>query len=390
MHPLNTLHRLQSIRSELGEVYANQLLFTFAISLVGVFLPVYVVQLHFPFAAAIAFLAAIWSGIAFLSPVAASLASRIGLKHTILLSTPLQVAFLAFLVFFPPAELPLLLAIGFLGGLSDALYWTALNIEFVRNADRLNRVKEVGTLIALPRFAAILAPVLAGALLAAAGFPALFGIAALLLLGSALPLFLSQDFRPARASLRSRLSVVWRGHSPTLGAASAARFFLQGTVLMAEAVLWPLWLFFAFGDLVVVGLAATLSAAGIALFTLLASRAKRSLFRAGCALLLLSWLGRALPAFAPEGAWAFALAPALALSFLGGLALTLVNLSIYSDFAAAARRKAEPSAVFREVWLNAGRIVPALLVALLFAGPAAGFFVAAAASVLLLAFPPKR
>ncbi len=382
MHPLNVLHRAQALRSELGEVYANQVLFTFAVSLVGVFLPVYAIQLHFPFAAAIAFLAAVWSGIAFLSPLAASIASRIGLKHTILLSTPIQVAFLALLVFFPPADLPLLLAIGFLGGFADALYWTALNIEFVRNADRLNRAKEVGTLIALPRFAAILAPVLAGALLATAGFPALFSIAALLILGSALPLFLSQDYRPARASLRSRLSVVWTGHARSLGAAAAGRFFLQGTVLMAEAVLWPLWLFFAFGDLVIVGLAATLTAAGIALFTLLARRAAGPrLFRAGCILAAAAWLGRALSPSLPA---------ALALSFLGGLALTLINLSIYSHFAAAARRKAEPSAVFREVWLNAGRIVPALLVALFFGGPVAGFLIAAAASLLLLAFPPKR
>lgn len=374
MHLLTVIARLQSIRSELGEVYTSQLLFTFAMSLVGVFLPVYILQLSFTLPVALLFMAVLWAGIGLLSPLAAAVASSIGLKHTILLSTPLQIAFLSLLLFAPPTSALALFPIALLGGLANAFYWTPLHIEFVSNADRLHRIQEVGSFIALPRIAAAAAPFFAGILAAVAGFTPLFALACFLLIASALPLFLTHDYRP-------RLRFPFHGrflHRP-----AAAHFFLQGVVAMGEAVLWPLWIYLTFGDLVAVGAAAALSALAIAMFTLLASRgaAKPPLFRLGCLLVAVVWLSRL---FSP------ALPLALVLSFLGGLGFTLINFGIYAAFAASARRNPPQATVFREAWLNFGHLLPAAALALLLPDPVAGFPFVLLAALALAVLPPRQ
>ncbi len=353
-------HRILGLKSEIREVYLNQIIQTFALSLIGVFIPIYLLKLGFDLNAMLAFMAVYFLALGGVSPIAARAASKIGLKHTILYRLPMLIAFYILLMLtsmFGLGFLPtvFILAVALIGGASDSFYWVSLNSEFVKNCDKMHEGEEVGNLIALPKIAAIVAPLLGAIVLETMGFNTLFTMAIILLLASVAPLFVTGDMKTV---FRFKLGETRLRPRSRIERKFATDFLLRGSVFMVETVLWPIWIFIKLSSLLDVGLAVTISGLGIAFITLVMGRAsdrtdKIRLMKACGFLYSVVWFLRI---------FLTGILEIFILSFLGGVFMAAVALTMFASFCNFARDKNTlSSVVFREMWLNMARIIPLLV-----------------------------
>lgn len=349
------IHMLVKLRSELEEIYLNQVIQTFATSLIGVFIPIYLLNLGFSLSTTLFYYILALGTMGILSPVSAAIASRIGLKHTILLRLPLSVIFyfsLMLLGFLP--SFSALAALALVGGLSDALYWIPLNSEFVKHSDKLHAGEEASHLIAFPKIAGILAPVIGAAVLESLGFDPLFILVILVMMISVVPLFLTGDFRKYFSFKFKDLDIL-------LSKRYAARLFTKGGFVLIESIIWPVYIFLTFNDFMPVGIAVAVSGIAIAFFTLLVGKLSDRVDRRH--MMKLGALGYAFIWFARP--FAHSMLEILLLSFLGGMFMTVVVVNLFAAFCNFSRKRNILGAiVFREIWLNLGRVVTLLIVIL--------------------------
>ncbi len=354
------IHKILKVKSEIQEVYLNQVIQTFALSLIGVFVPIYLLKLGFDLNTVLVFMAAHFLTLGAVAPLSARAASKIGLKHVILYRLPALISYYALLMLVSMFGVGLfpalfLLVIAFIGGTSDSFYWVSLNSEFVKNSKRLHEGKEVGNLLALPKIAAMVAPFLGALVLESMGFNTLFIIAIIILLASVAPLFLTSDIK---SPFRFRLDQTRIRPSSRREKKFMKDFFLRGVVFMVETILWPIWIFVNMNSLLDVGLAVTMSGVGIALITLILGKASDKMDK----IKLMKLFG-----VLYAGVWflrifSTGIMEMFILSFLGGVLMASIALTMFASFCDFARDKKTLSrVVFREIWLNAARVVPLLL-----------------------------
>jgi len=352
MRAIRQLHKLGKIRKELKEIYLNQVIQTFALSLIGIFIPIYLLNLGFNMNSVLIFMVVQWSILAFIAPVSAKLSSSIGLKHTILLRMPVLMLYIFLLMFIGNLSMGFLFIIAILGGMSLCLYWVPLNAEFVKNTDQLHIGQEIGFMMALPRIAGIFAPFIGGAILELFGFNPLFILVLVLIIISVIPLFMSADYRSAfRFSIKDTKISIKRNFSGV--------YFIYGMLHMGETLVWPVFIFVMLSDILVVGAAASITAIGISFFTVLIGKVSDRIYKRK--LLIMGAIGYSLVWF--SRVFSASLIDVLLLSFMGGLFDSLVHISLFSQFCDEARKENILAHVSsREFWLGIGRIAPLMLV----------------------------
>jgi len=352
MRAIRQINRLSRIRNELNEIYLNSLIQTFAFSLIGIFIPIYLIKSGFVLNAVLGYMIIQWAVFAAFSPLVAKLSSTIGLKHTLLARMPVTITFFFVLMYIPGTNLILLFILGFFGGMSTCLYWIPLNSEFVKNTHKVHIGQEISVLLALPRIAGIFAPFMGGAILEFLGFNVLFVLVISLITISVIPLFMTKDYRSAfRFKLKdTRINI---------GGAFSFSFFIYGLLHMGETLIWPLFIFLTLSDILIVGVASSVSAIGIAFFTILIGKAsdkmsKRRLLIMGAIGYSIVWIVRG---------FSMTIIDVLLLSFMGGLFDSLVHIALFSQFCDLARRNNILSYVAsRELWLGFGRVLPLILI----------------------------
>ena len=215
---------------------------------------------------------------------------------------------------------------------------------------------------------------IAGLILKFMGFSTLFVLTIILFVLSVAPLFMTNDYK-------SRFKFRLGDFTPRLNKRISAAFFLRGILIMTELVIWPLFIFMEFSDFVSVGLAAALSGLGISLFTMvmgrLSSRVDRGkMMKAGALGYAVVCLSRLFMTTVLE---------AFLLSFLGGMFLTIITITVFSSFCDFARgRKILSRVVFRELWLNSGKILALFVLLALFLPLSFIFVICFAVSVAFL------
>jgi len=368
--------RVLRLKDELSEVYANLIIQTFAISLAGVFLPIFVINLGHSLDIALMFMLVFWIAHGIFVPFASKLSGVIGLKHSILIRIPLLVSFFALLAWAPGIanNLSVLFFIAILGGISEAIYWPSLHAVFIKNSSLVGETAQAGNLFAFPKFAAVVAPLLGATILAVLGFPVLFAIVIVLMLLSVVPLFVTPDRRESVTIDKKVFSS---------SSVYALLFLSKGILKVSEAVMWPLFVFVMIGGFVNVGLAATFTALGIAIFTSFISKItkkmrRHQLLKIGAIGYLVIWVLRI---------GATSIEEVILLSFFGGIFFSIISVLVYTFFADRARGVHMMREVaFREIWLMFGMALP-ILFALMFLEPATKFvFVFSLAAIISLLF----
>jgi len=129
---------------ELTQIYIAAAIRSFAITLLGLFVPLYLYnEIGFSLQQVLGFYIFFSVILAISSPIAMKFASRHGLKHTILLSVPLYLIFIILLYLLQWFPVPLVI-ISFFLGLSIAFYWMGLHLVFHKASDKKHRGEEVG------------------------------------------------------------------------------------------------------------------------------------------------------------------------------------------------------------------------------------------------------
>ena len=259
-------------RHEVNAVYLSVALRSFGISLLGLFVPLYLIKDQgFSLAQMLGFYLFFSVILALSTPLAGAFSARFGMKHTVLLSVPLYLGFLFFLYFLPLYKISSsffsrisLLLPAVLLGLSIAFYWMGLHQVIYRVSTRKHRGEAIGKQKAVTVLGTIAGPLVGGVIISVFGFPLLFAIAAVfLLLSSGFLLLSKENHEPYHFSLRSLVS----GKEQKEQWKNSLFFTSQGTRVIADGILWPLLVFFLLEDYLSLGFLGTLLA-GVSAFLL--------------------------------------------------------------------------------------------------------------------------
>jgi len=228
------------LKGELGELYASTAIRGFAISLIGIFEPIYIylffdrsIPLTLLYFAAVSLLFGI------LAPFGGKILSRLGIKHAMLWSIPFL--FLYFLGLWQIEKLGIFFLVLILfHAAHNLLYWPAFHIDFTRFSEQGKRGKEVGYANIIISISSAIGPFVGGLILTLFGFPELFAIVLILLFVSMIPLFLSQEIKEEyfdnfKQAFKETLKKNRRAKVVALGFA--------GAEFAVHAYIWPLYLF---------------------------------------------------------------------------------------------------------------------------------------------------
>jgi MFS family permease len=276
---------------ELTQVYISSAIRHFAISLISLFVPLYLYkELGFSLEQTLYFFIFYSIVFAILSPLAAKFSARFGLKHSVLVSVPLYLMFILLLYFLPVVEIPLVIIAALLGA-SQSFYWMGMHLVFTHASDHKHRGEEFGKRKSISILAAMFAPLLGGVLIKFVGFKFVFILTSILLFSSALFLFLSkEDHVRYHFSIRSLIDKrQWR---------NALFFTARGTHVIASGVIWPIFIFVILNDYLSLGLVGFFLAGISAFLVFFVGKYsdhvnKRKIIRWAAGFESLSWLIRA-------------------------------------------------------------------------------------------------
>jgi len=231
--PLNIFHYFKN--KELGEIYVSVAIKAFALSMISIFIPVYLYQLGFSFATIIAFFGVVsLTSVIFSIPVS-KLASKKGFKHTILYSVPFLIV--AYILLYTIEQfgwwvyLPAILI-----GVSKSLFWTSYHVDFAFFSNKRKRGSQIGNAKIFISLFSVLGPIIGGITLAFFGFKLLFLVVSGILFFSTVPLFMSKDIHdPIDFSVKEVFKN--RKWKDFLG------FFGNGVESRMGITLWPLFAF---------------------------------------------------------------------------------------------------------------------------------------------------
>lgn len=306
---------------EIDELYVYEFLKNFGTSIIGIFIPIYILSQGLSIHHAGLFI--ILSGFVsvFLSyPVSRFIAEK-GFKHGLAVSYVFLLPGLISIQVFT-VDMPLIIASGLLYNLGRVMHNISVNSEFAVDSNSDSRGKDSGKMLSLPHASRIIAPVLGGAIFASAGFQTLLVISIIFLGLSVVPLMLTADHRdPMEYRFRDLMEYDLRQVLPV--------FVARGVDAVSSVDVFALFIFTLVGSTLDVGWVNTLDSLGFVLTGFLTG-------------VIVQRFGERKPLII--GALAngiinmsrgFIATPiqAFMLSFLGGVMFQIYHVPLYSSFA---------------------------------------------------------
>ena len=360
---------------ELTQIYFTAAMRSFAISLIALFVPLYLfvergISLH----QTLQFFIFYSVMFAVSTPLAAKFCSKYGLKHSILLSVPLYLIFIFLLYLLPVISIPLPLIAVFLA-LSLSFYWMGMHMAFHHVSDHKHRGEEVGKRTSVSILANMFGPLVGGFLIKFVGFKAVFVLASLVLLGAVLILFLSkEDYVKYHFSLRTLFDKEhWQ--YPLV-------FMARGMRAIANGVLWPLFIFGILNDYLTLGFVGfILSGLSVLLVWLMGKfsdhQNKRKIIQWVVGFESLSWFLRA---------FVGTIGQVIGVSVLGGITYGAMESPLGAlEYDNASRKNPAAYFVGREIYICLGRIL-LLSFVIMVDNIAGGFILNGFANLLVLLF----
>ena len=221
---------------ELSEMYVSVALRDLALSMYGIFVPLYLfVDLNYSLNKVLLFFLLYAVSVTLSVIPAAKFTSRYGIKHGILISMFLLIIYNIALVTLPYHNLFFIPAI--ISGFSTSFYWINFHADFAKFSDKKNRGREVSIWFITAYASILLGPILGSIIITYLGFITLFVIVSLIFMLSAIPLFLSSEvYEPIKFSLKDIIS---RSHLKEI-----YFYITYGIRMTVSMVVFPLYIFF--------------------------------------------------------------------------------------------------------------------------------------------------
>lgn len=220
---------------ELSELYASEFLRNLSMSVIGIFVPIYLYKLGYNLQAIFA-MQVIWAASRpIFSYLAAKSVAIFGPKHSMALGTVVQILYLSVLISLENTHWPLAF-LAVLGSFSYALYNIAIQVDFSKVKHTEHGGKELSFITICERVGSALGPLVGGLIASFINPQATIFIAMLIMTFSLMPLFLSAE--PTRVNQKIVLKgFPWRRHKWDFISAS---FF--GVENVVSIVVWPLFI----------------------------------------------------------------------------------------------------------------------------------------------------
>ena len=338
------------VKKDLKEIYLSMFIRTLAISMIGIFVPIYLLkEIGYSLVQVFYFyiLFAVFFGV--LTPFAAKLSSKIGSKHSILLSVPFYLGFYVMLYSLTIYNWSVY-SVAAAGGAANAVFWIAFHTDFAKNSSKRHRGEQIGIWYSIATLISLFGPVIGGVILSSVlGFKFLFLIVGILLVGATIPLFFSKDiYEPATFSLKY---IFRRDHFK-----DAVSYIGAGMKGYGFEVLWPIFIFSLLGTYLDLGIIASVAATFGVVFMFIVGRyadviGKSKLIRTGSILNSITWFVLI---------FARTIEQVFGVSVFAHLTSTLVdvpfNARVY-DKASKSKGNLAEYFVFREIMLVVGRVL---------------------------------
>jgi len=292
------LHHNQHINNflqnkEMNEVYLSYGISNFALGLIYIFVPVYLYKLGYSIPAVMFYFLLLNIGFVSFSYIGAKIVAKLGVKHSMLIATPILIAYLLGLrviVDYPWLYyiLPLVLAF------KSVLYNYSFHLNFVQHSDRQTRGKQVSLLQAAALAGSLLSPIAGGFLIKFFGFPMLFIVGSVILMFSVIPLFFTADtYEKISFNKTSLIKDIFKKENLPL-TLSYSGYAIEDWI---GFVLWPIFLAAIAFSTESIGEIVSISATLTFLIFYLIGKAtdeqdRKKLIKIGTVLYFFGWLGR--------------------------------------------------------------------------------------------------
>lgn len=221
--------------NELSEIYVTMMMRSLAISMTGIFIPVYLYQLHYSITAITSVFAMYFTARIVLDFAAAYTVARIGPKHTLVIGQFLQIATSAMFLTLPQMHWSLLL-VGIVWGSSASFFFIPFHIDFSKVKHAVHGGKEIGFEQIMEKIGFALGPLVGGVVATVLGPRYIFLVSIVMLIGGLWPLFRTEE--PVRVHQKLHYSGLHlskiKRHLP-----SYVGLNVENTLCL---MLWPLYL----------------------------------------------------------------------------------------------------------------------------------------------------
>ncbi len=348
----NFVHSMVYIKPnrELKQLYLFVIIRSLAISLISVFVPLYLYRELGYSITSIAMFYIVYSltfGLFVL--IAAKIISRIGVKHTILLSSPLYIAYFIML-YFLKTKPELFYATATMVGLAASFYWLAFHIEFAWFSDRKHRGGELSVWYSLAIGVSLAGPFIGGMILTLYNFSMLYLIASIVYIFSVVPLFVSKDYKTSYSF--SMRYIMDKEHIK-----DGMSFLALGIKDISLFVFWPIFVYLILRDYMSIGLLfSTSTAASIAVvfvYGFISDRYnRRGVLRVGAMADAVVWFVKGFVSTVLQ---------VFSIEILGAATHHSMNVPFNAMVYDKTRKHAE-YLIFREMFISLGRIIVLLTV----------------------------
>ena len=221
--------------NELAELYASEFLRTLAMSVIGIFVPIYLYKLGYGLSSIFA-MQVVWAASRpLLSLPAIKCISLLGPKHSMALGTAVQMVYLAVLVTIDTVHWPLAL-LGLLGSLSYSLFGVALQVDFSKVKHTEHGGKELGFFTICGKVGAAVGPLVGGLVASFINPKATIVVAIAILAVSLVPLFRTAE------PIRTKQPVTIKGFPFRRHTRDIISIFFYGVENVIGVVIWPLFI----------------------------------------------------------------------------------------------------------------------------------------------------
>lgn len=277
---------------EVKEMFEATAMRSLAVSMVGVFEPIYLYTLGYSLPDILLFYIAVYAGFFIVLPLGGRICRRHGYEHTMLFSAPFLIVF--YLSLFAIPYHPVFLAVAVIATITHrVLYWPGYHANFATWMNGKEAGKEVSNRFAVTALASAFAPVIGGAVIVAFGFGALFIVVSMLIMLSNVPLLRTPEmFMPQKFSYAGAV----RRFAKRFGSPRFLTYFALGESFIALAI-WPVFIVIMIPSLLTVGFVVSLARVVNVMVTLYVGRLtdedrKDKVLHSGTVFTVGSWLIR--------------------------------------------------------------------------------------------------
>ncbi|MEI7690020.1 MAG: MFS transporter [bacterium] len=258
---LSQHHLFRIKNTEINEIYAVMSVRSTIVSLINIFIPIYLYTITYSIQAIILYYLIMFVVEAILEYPAMRLIAHFGPKHSIAFSLPFLVLNFWTLWTYPQYHWPIWL-IAILGSVTMAFFWQAYHYDFSKSKEKKRTTKQISTLYIIIAFLSALGPLVGGIIAQKFGLNMLFGIVTGLVLLTIFPLFVQREphikHKPQIRKIFNKnilRQIVAYGGS--------------GVEASTTMIFWPLFLFFVLGTYQQVGFVVAASLAVTVIVTYL-------------------------------------------------------------------------------------------------------------------------